>query len=109
MSTTGDNVIADPVKLREALESLRTCSSNIQKNITNLEAVQRDISLAYQSEASDIFQTKLKKLSDNWSAAKNELDQKLNKNLDDLALSYEDAIKKANAAVEELESEFIMQ
>lgn len=109
MSSIDDNVIVDPVALRNGLELLRTSSSNIQKQVEEMESITSEIAAAFSGETSTKFQNKMKILAGNVSIAKNNLDKCLVDNLDELARKYENVIQTSNALADELSSAFEMQ
>lgn len=104
-----EHVIVDPAKLKEGLEALKTSSSNLQKYVTELDSVVVKVAKAYKGNESTQFQNKMKKLSQNYTTAREQLDKVLVSNLLTLHTQYESVISKTREAIEGLNSDFTMQ
>lgn len=101
-----DTVIVDIPSLREAIQSFRQCSTVLGDCVTSLQQNTSEIRAAVTSQASDIYQGKMQKLSSNVSSAQTELTAKV-KELEMLCDKSEQAEKTAQGIAESLDSNFM--
>lgn len=102
-----DTVIVDIPALKEAISSFRNCSNALDKCVSSLQANSAEIQAAVKSQASDIYQGKMQKLSSNVGNAQAELNVKI-RDLETMCSRSEEAERKAQGIAEQVESNFML-